>query len=488
MAAFPRTKNYEGYFAPVRAEVDVHDLIVTEGAIPRDISGAFHRVAPDPHFPPKLADDIWFNGDGMVTLFRFHDGTVHLKQRWIHTDKFQLESAAGRALFGAYRNPLTDDPSVAGRYRGTANTNVVVHAGKLLALKEDSPPVAMDPLSLDTLGNWNFDGGMTSPTFTAHPKLDPHTGEMIAFGYATKGLCTRDMVYYVIDASGKVTKEVSFEAPYYCMMHDFGVTRDYAVFHVVPIVGSWERLKQNKPHFGFDRSKEIYLGVLPRAGRAADIRWFRGPNQFASHVMNAYNIGTRIYFDTPVAKGNGFPFFPDTEGAPFDPVLAQARLTRWSVDMAAGDNHIEARTISNLIGEFPRIDDRFAMAHYRHGYMLTQDASKPFDVGGAKSATGLMMNTLTHLNVDTGDAENYWIGPVSSLQEPCFIPRRDSDQEGDGYVVIVENKLAANGSALLLFDAQNISAGPIARIDVPLRLRPALHGNWTPAEQLRGRA
>src|SRR5687767_12499821 len=107
MAAFPRTKNYEGYFAPVRAEVDVDDLIVTEGAIPRDISGASHRVAPDPLFPPKLAEDVWCSGDGMVTLSRFHDGTVHLKQRWIHTGKCELGSAAGRALLGAYRKPLT---------------------------------------------------------------------------------------------------------------------------------------------------------------------------------------------------------------------------------------------------------------------------------------------------------------------------------------------------------------------------------------------
>lgn len=484
MAIFPSTKNFQGYFAPVRAEVDIDDLRVVEGAIPRDIHGAFHRVAPDPRFPPRAGDDIWFNGDGIVTLFRFHDGAVHMKQRWVHTDKFQLEAAAGRALFGAYRNPLSDDPSVADRYRGTANTNIIVHAGKLLALKEDSPPVAMDPLSLETFGYWDFDGRLTSPTFTAHPKLDPQTREMIAFGYATKGLCTRDMAYYAIAPSGEITKEVCFETPYYCMMHDFGVTRDYAVFHVVPIVGGWERLRKGLPHFGFDRSKDIYLGVLPRDGGAGDIRWFRGPNQFASHVMNAYNIGPKIYFDSPVAQGNMFPFFPDTAGAPFDPVAAQARLTRWSVDMSGRDERIEARVMTDLVGEFPRIDDRFAMTQYRHGYLLAQDASKPYDVPGSKSATGLMMNTLAHLNLETGETDTYWIGPTSSLQEPCFIPRRDSDAEGDGYIVVVENKLLENGSALILFDARRISSGPIARIDVPVRLRPALHGNWTPAERL----
>jgi len=115
----------------------------------------------------KLADDIWFNGDGMVTRFRFRDGDVSLQQRWVRTEKFNLERAAGRSLFGAYRNPLTDHESVAGKIRGTANTNVVMHGGKL-----------------------------TSQTFTAHPKIDPKTGEMLAFAYAAKGLLTRDMVFY----------------------------------------------------------------------------------------------------------------------------------------------------------------------------------------------------------------------------------------------------------------------------------------------------
>ena len=122
-----------------------------DGAVPADLDGSFYRVAPDPQFPPLAGDDIWFNGDGMVTRFRFKDGNVALQQRWVRTEKFIRERQAGRALFGAYRNPLTDDASVQGEVRGTANTNVVVHAGKLFALKEDSPPVIMDPETLETL-------------------------------------------------------------------------------------------------------------------------------------------------------------------------------------------------------------------------------------------------------------------------------------------------------------------------------------------------
>jgi len=476
MSTFPETASFQGFMRPARYELDLCDL-ETQGEVPRDIAGAFYRVHPDPQFPPRLGDDIWFNGDGMVSRFRFKDGRIDLRHRWVHTDKWRLENAAGKSLFGAYRNPLTDDPSVQGQYRGTANTNALVHGGRLWALKEDSPPIAMDPQTLATTGYWNFGGRMTSQTFTAHPKIDPQTGDLCAFGYAAKGLLTRDMVYYEITPSGKIERELWFELPYYCMMHDFGVTRDYAVFHVVPIVSSWERLRQGLPHFGFDTTLPVYLGVLPRAGTARDLRWFKTANCFASHVMNAFNDGTRVYFDTPVARNNMFPFFPDVHGAPFDAAGARSHLTRWTVDMASrSDAFAKIEPLTQLVGEFPRIDDRYAMSSYRHGFMLVADESKPAQF----SRAGLFMNTLAHLDLATGRERTWWCGPASSLQEPAFIPRSARAPEGDGYIVMLCNRLAEMRSDLLLFDAQRIDEGPIATAYLPLRLRPGLHGNWHP--------
>ena len=382
MSKFPQSPSFTGLNTPTRFEADVFDLEV-EGEIPSHLDGAFYRVQPDPQFPPRLGDDIAFNGDGQVTMFRFRDGRVDMKHRWVRTDKWQLEHEAGKALFGAYRNPLTDDESVQGKIRGTANTNVLMHGGRLYALKEDSPAIVMDPNTLETIGYTDFDGRMTGETFTAHPKIDPDTGDMIAFGYAAKGVCTRDIVYYEVDPEGALKREIWFELPYYCMMHDFGLTRDYAVFHVVPIIGSWERLRAGLPHFGFDTTLPVYLGVLPRreGASAADIRWFKAPNLFASHVMNAHNDGTKIHFDTPEAAGNMFPFFPDVHGAPFDPIKAASHLTRWTVDMASNSDEFESRErLSEMVGEFPRIDDRYAGRKYRHGWMLVVDRSKPVEL------------------------------------------------------------------------------------------------------------
>ncbi|WP_091149006.1 carotenoid oxygenase family protein [Novosphingobium sp. CF614] len=485
MAHFPTTASFTGMNMPSRIEADIADL-VHEGTIPQELDGAFFRVQPDPQFPPRLGDDIAFNGDGMIARFHFHDGRCDFRQRWARTDKWKLENAAGKALFGAYRNPLTDDPSVKGRYRSTANTNAFVFAGKLWAMKEDSPSLVMDPATMETYGFERFGGRMTGETFTAHPKIDPRTGNMVAIGYAASGLCTDDVTYMEVSPSGELIREEWFKVPYYCMMHDFGITEDYLVLHIVPSVGSWDRLEQGLPHFGFDTTMPVHLGVIPRRDglRQEDIRWFKRGNCFASHVMNAFQDGSKIHFDTPESKNNMFPFFPDVHGAPFNGLEAMSYLTRWTVDLASnGDEFESVKRLTATAGEFPRIDDRYAGLPYRYGWMLEMDHGRLVELRGG-SAGGLLMNCLCLIDHQTGREQHWWCGPVSSLQEPCFIPRSPDAPEGDGWIVQVCNRLEEHRSDLLLFDALDIEKGPIATIMVPIRLRFGLHGNFAPADAI----
>jgi carotenoid cleavage dioxygenase len=205
--------------------------------------------------------------------------------------------------------------------------------------------------------------------------------------------------------------------------------------------------------------------------------------------MNAFNDGQKIYFDTPEAANNMFPFFPDMHGAPFDPQGAASFLTRWSVDMGSNDTGFAGRErLSPFIGEFPRIDDRSATLPYRHGWMLVQDFTKPFDMPGGKSAAGLMMNTLGKVDHATGARQSYWAGPISSLQEPAFVPAGPNAAEGEGFILAVCNRLAERRSDLLMFDAQHIDAGPLATVKLPVRLRPGLHGNWHDTASLQNRS
>ena len=483
MAHYPNTPSFTGTLRPFRAEGDICDMEV-EGEIPAQLNGTFHRVHPDTQFPPKFEDDQFFNGDGMVSLFRFKDGKIDFKQRYARTDKWKLERKAGKSLFGAYRNPLTDDESVKGQIRGTANTNVMVHAGKLYAMKEDSPCLIMDPLTLETEGYTDFGGKLKSQTFCAHPKIDPKTGNMCAFAYGTKGLMTKDMAYMEISPTGELLKKIEFENQYYCMMHDFGVTDDYAVFTTMPLISNWERLEKRMPFFGFDTTMPCYMGVLPRDGEAKDIRWFKTPNCFVGHVMNAFNDGKKVHIDLPISKNNSFPFFPDVHGAPFDAIAGQGFLTRWTVDMASNSDEFESREqLTTLPDEFPRIDDRYATQAYRHGWMLVLDSDKPYE--GAGGPFYGLINTLAHKDLATGKEKAWWAGPQCGIQEPCFIPRRPDAPEGDGYVVALVDNHITNYSDLAVFDAQHIDEGPIARAKLPFRMRQGLHGNWADASKLK---
>jgi carotenoid cleavage dioxygenase len=179
-----------------------------------------------------------------------------------------------------------------------------------------------------------------------------------------------------------------------------------------------------------------------------------------------------------------FPFFPDVHGAAFNPVEAMSHLTDWTVDLASNGEEFDAVTqLSETASEFPRIDDRFTGVKNRYGWGLEMDMSRPCELKGG-SAGGFLMNCLFLKDLQTGAEQHWWSGPVSSLREPCCIPASKDAAEGDGWIVQVCNRLEEHRSDLLLFDALNIERGPIATIQVPIRLRFGLHGNYAPSEAI----
>ncbi|RIV89598.1 lignostilbene alpha-beta-dioxygenase [Aurantiacibacter xanthus] len=484
MVHFPQEGLYQDVLRLVRMEGDIADIEI-EGEIPAGMEGAFYRVHPDPQFAPRAGGgDQFFNGDGMVTMFRFHDGRVSMKQRYAKTDKWKLENAAGKALFGSYRNPRTDDPSVIGQHRGTANTNVLIHGKELLAMKEDSPCLVMDKASLETDGYTDWDGQLKLRTFGAHPKIDPETGNLCNISYAASGDLQRDAHYYEIDEEGNVVTRAEFEVPYYTMLHDFAIAGDYIVIPVSPYSSDPSVLEQDRPHFYYDRSLPTWLGVMRRDSDGSDMRWFKHEAGLCScHVMNAFAEGTRVHLDTPASKIGSLPFFPDKDGAPFDPELAMTELVRITVDLASNEDVVESVTpLGKAPGEFPRIDDRMAGKDYTHGWMITYDLAKPYN--GPPGPFAGVINTLTHFNTRTGEEESWWCGPDGSLQEPCFVPRSADSAEGDGWLVALVDDHVRNYSDLCVFDACDVAKGPIARAKLPLRLRQGLHGNWADASKL----
>ena len=296
-----------GNFAPVHSEDDFELEVV--GEIPEALNGTLYRNGPNPQFDPR-GDYHWFGGDGMIHAFFLEGGKARYRNRYVQTPKYKIEHAAGQALFGAFGNPMTTDPSVLGQDGGVANTNIVIHAGKLFALEEGHMPTELDPHTLETRGYLEDYRGRV----TAHPKIDPVTGEMAWFGYSSGQMPLNATVSYgVTSASGEVLRRDDFEAPFASMVHDFHITARHVLFPILPLTGSLQRAMTGLPAYAWEPEKGAYVGVMARDASVDSIRWFETDPCYVFHPMNAWEDGDKIFADVmqyPVA-----PLFPNADGS-----------------------------------------------------------------------------------------------------------------------------------------------------------------------------
>jgi carotenoid cleavage dioxygenase len=479
---FPKTPTFTGFNEPRRIEAAIQDVEV-EGELPVELDGAFYRCGPDARFPPRLGDDININGDGLVTMFRFTGGHVDFRSRYVRTEKFALESSARKALFGMYRNPFTDDPSVAGRDRTTANTTAMFHAGRLFALKEDGLPHELDPETLATRGRFDYRGRMKSLTATAHPKIDPASGEMLSHGYEARGLATRDVALQVISADGSLVREEFFLAPYVSFMHDWAVSEGHFIFPVAPTTADAERMRTGGPHWMFEPDRDCEIGIMRRDASTRDIRWYRVRPCSVGHILNAFDDGDRVHIDLFISERSQFPFIANVDGRPFDREKSTPRLTRWTFDLSKPGSAFESQTLFTDFMEMPAIDNRYQLHPYRHGFSAIVDSSRQLNAAGT---LGVGWNTITHFDLATGTLDRYYVGERTTCQEPCFVPRSAHAPEGDGFLLSVLTSFDGESrTELAVFDAQRITEGPMARARLPFRLRAAVHGTWVPAGAAR---
>jgi carotenoid cleavage dioxygenase-like enzyme len=462
MDGTPRFDPYlSGNFAPVRSEDDF--ALTIAGEIPAGLNGAFYRNGPNPQFEP-IDDYHWFSGDGMIHGFFLEGGKARYRNRYVRTPKWTLENGAGRALYGTFGNPMTSDPSVAGKDGGVANTNIVWHGGRLMALEEGHPPFELDPISLESRGYLEQYRGRV----TAHPKIDPETGEMVWFAYSAGEIPLNATVSFgTTDAAGVVTRRDDFEAPYCSMIHDFMITRRHALFPILPLSGSLERAMRGQPPFAWEPDKGAFVGVMARNAGVETIRWFQTEACYVFHPMNAWEEGEMIFAD--VMEYPQAPLFPNADGSPGED--AKARLVRWSFDLAAPSNVIKREPLDDMPGEFPRFDERRAGLSYRHGWFAANTAR----------ADGLGFGGIAHIDLANGRRTVFEFGAGDGAGEPIFVPRSPDAGEGDGWVICTVFRPAENRSDLAVFDALDIAKGPIGLAKSPRRVPFGFHGNWRAA-------
>jgi len=483
MVDFSAMADATGYFAPARFDAQVLDCEL-RGSLPADLDGAFYRMHADWLYPPKFTDEASLSADGYISVFRFRSGVVDYRGRYVLTDRFGRQHAARHQLYGYYRNPYTDDPLVRdpanpGK-RTSANTTPVILAGRLYATKEDGLPYRIDPNTLETLGQETFGGRWESQTFTAHPKLDPATGELVAFGYEAGGLASRQVFMGTFGKDGALRHTVRFEVPYATMLHDMAITRDHVILPGGSMVTDPQRLAAGKIHWGWDGSRGSFYGIIPRRG-SAPIRWFRGPERSIVHTANAWSEGGKVHLDLPLADGNTWPFFPDIHGARFR--MHPNTLRRLTFDLDRDEDVCGEQVLfAQEITSFTRIDDRFATQAHRYVYVQFADRGRPFRGQLPRDPRAQPNNSLARFDMHDRSMTTFFAGESHVLQEPCFVARAGSRAEGDGYLLATAHNLETMRCELVVVNAMTMQE--LARVILPFRNPAQVHGTWASRQDL----
>jgi carotenoid cleavage dioxygenase-like enzyme len=440
------TKFYlEGNFAPVRDEATAYDLPV-EGAIPAALSGRYLRNGPN---PTGGDPGHWFFGEGMLHGVELQGGrATWYRNRHVRTESFE----EGRRIVG--ENGLIDLGV------DLANTHVVCHGGRILALVENKAPTEVTR-ELDTVGTFDFGGRLTT-AMTAHPKRCPVTGELHFFGY---GVFPPLLTYHRADAAGNLVQSEEITVPGPTMIHDFAITEHSVVFMDLPVICDPSLLMAGTMPYRWSDDYGARIGVMPRGGGDADVRWFEVEPCYVFHVLNASEPQPgRLEID--VAR---YPhLWRDLQDA-FEPTT----LHRWTVDIAAGT--VKEETLDDGSVEFPRVDERRIGRPARFGYGVQ---TRPGRDGFA------METALVKYDLVSGSTEAHHFGAARTPGEGVFVPVSDDAGEDDGYVIAYVYDAGRDGSDLVILDASDFSASPVATVALPQRVPFGFHGSWVADAEL----
>jgi carotenoid cleavage dioxygenase len=435
-----------GNFGPVDDEFTATDLPVT-GEIPMELSGRLLRIGPNPvNADPETYH--WFLGNGMVHGLRLRDGKAEwYRARYVRDDELT-------AHFGW---PAVEGPQAALAIgNGIANTNIIGHAGKTLAIVEaGNLPVELD-YELETVGRMNFNGGLTGG-FSAHPHLDPDTGDLHTAVYSPMW---QHIQYVRVDASGHVSKTVDVPTPGRPMVHDCMFTENYFILLDLPVTLNEGAMVEGLPFpYLWDPEYGARVGLLPRDGDADDVTWHEVELCYVFHPMNAFEDERgRVVMDV---VRHPRMFASDRHG----PNEGRTRLDRWVIDPASA--RVSECCLDEHPQEFPRLDERRAGKPYRFGYTT--------EIGQGLVGQGLRKHDLREGRVTVHDP-----GPNRHFMEPVFVPRQDAAEEDDGWVMAYVHDAEQGAGEVVILNARDFDGEPVATISLPRRVPYGFHGNWVP--------
>lgn len=433
----------EGRYAPV-AEERTETTLKVAGSIPPELRGLYARIGPNPFEVRNPGAYHWFIGDGMVHGLRLEDGVARwYRNRWVGTDS--VNRRFGRPLLPGPRHPLLD----------VVNTNVIGHGGRLWALVEAGPPPAELDGELNTLRRGLFDGQQVA-AYSAHPHLDPATGELHAICY--DALRPTRVQHVVVDANCQVTRIESVPVRQGPMIHDCALTASSVVILDLPVRFSLGEMLRGYPFpYRWNERHPARIGLLPRRGRAADTRWFEVDPCFVFHTCNAWDLDDGGAVLDVVVHARMF------DRGHQGPETSRISFERWTLDAASG--RVRRQAIAEGNQEFPRCDERLAGKPYRYAYTAGFDHA---DVA----------QPLYRHDLQTGRTLVHHYGPHQVTGEAVFVPRRANGAEDDGWLMSYVYDLRERRSALVILNADDFEGPPQATVHLPVPVPMGFHGNW----------
>lgn len=464
-----RVPHLGGRFAPVTDEVDVADLVV-DGRLPPELAGVLVRNGPNPRFSPIGSYLYPIDGDGMVHAVSMAHGRARYRNRFVRTPAVLAEERAGRALWGGIESMITpSEPDVpadlAGTFRDMPDVNVVRHAGRLLALAESAPPFRMAP-DLGTEGPESF-GGALPAGITAHPKIDPRTGEMAVFCYALE---PPYLTWAMLGHDGTVTRGPTpvpgvDEA---VMIHDMALTARYLVLVLAPAFFDLAAAFSGGSLIAWRPERGTRVALIPRDGSA--VRWATDEAFWLWHTVNAYDTGegsdARVVLDYVEWPHLSLGHDPHGTGG-----AGRAGLTRMVIDPAAG----RARRVplDDARVELPRVDDRL-IGHTHRRTAMAAETGRVDLISGEFDAL-----RWYDLHDTTADAL-FWPAGDLSVGEPVHVPPPEGGSDAAGWWMTYATDRTDGTSRLLVISDADPEAGPVASVHLPVRVPLGLHGSWLP--------
>ncbi|KAH7527853.1 hypothetical protein FEM48_Zijuj05G0010600 [Ziziphus jujuba var. spinosa] len=477
-----------GNFAPVPNETPPTKDLPVIGYLPDCLNGEFVRVGPNPKFSP-VAGYHWFDGDGMVHGLRIKNGKATYVSRYVRTSRIKQEEYFGGAKFmkigdlkGFFGLLMVNMQMLRAKLKvldvsygtGTANTALVYHHGKLLALSEADKPYVLKVLEdgdLQTIGLLDYDKRLAH-SFTAHPKVDPFTGEMFTFGYShTPPYIT----YRVISKDGFMHDPVPITVSQPIMMHDFAITENYAIFMDLPLYfRPKEMVKENTLIFTFDSTKKARFGVLPRYAKdELLIKWFELPNCFIFHNANAWEEEDEVVLITCRLENPNLDMVSGTVKEKLENFSNQLYEMRFNLKNGLASQ----KKLSAPAVDFARVNESYTGRKQCFVYGTILDS--------IAKVTGIVKFDLhaepeigkTSLEVGGNVQGIYDLGPGRFGSEAVYVPRVPgvTSEEDDGYLILFVHDEKSGKSAVHVINAKTMSADPVAVVDLPHRVPYGFH-------------